>query len=136
MDEMVESSVVSKLFQVILRMSPEEQKDLLKELEKKLSFKKRRHERKPCISAVDYVAEDGTHTDFTQNISAGGVFIGTSASLAVGQEISLGLFLPVSNEHLVVSGEIAWVSQEGIGVKFKPSDRLQEKAIKSLVDMI
>jgi len=135
-NKMVESSVASHLFRIILRMSPDEQKDLLEELEKRFSFKKRRHDRKPCFSAVDYVVQNDMRTDFTQNISAGGVFIGSSASLLVGQEITLGLILPVSAEHISVSGEIAWTSEEGIGVKFTPSDSQQEKTIEKLVDMI
>jgi Tfp pilus assembly protein PilZ len=117
-------------------MSLEEQKELLEELEKRISHKKRRDKRKPCISTVDYVVQDDIHSDFTQNISAGGVFIGTAASLSVGQEITLSLFLPVSNDHMIVSGEIAWANEDGIGVKFKPSDDLQEETIKNLVDMI
>ena len=135
-NDMVGPSVASHLFRIILRMSLDEQKDLLEELEKRFSFKKRRHERKLCISAVDYVVQDDTHTDFTQNIGAGGVFIGTAASLSVGQEITLSLLLPDSKDHMSVSGEIVWASEEGIGVKFKPSDSLQEKTIESLVDMI
>jgi uncharacterized protein (TIGR02266 family) len=135
-NEMIGSSVTSHLFRIILRMSLDEQKDLLEELEKRFSFKKRRHERKRFFSAVDYVVQDDRHTDFTQNISAGGVFIGTAASLSVGQQITLSLLLPDSEDHMNVSGEIVWASEEGIGVQFKPSDSLQEKTIESLVDMI
>ena len=136
MNELVEPSVAGHLFRIILRLSLDEQKDLLEELEKRFSFKKRRHERKPCFSTVDYLVQDNIYTDFTQNISAGGVFIGGSAPLSVGQEIALGLILPVSKEHISVSGEIVWVSEEGIGVKFNPSDSLQERTIESLVDVI
>jgi hypothetical protein len=135
-NEMAGPSVANHLFRIILRMSFDEQKELLDELEKRFSFKKRRHERKPCFSTVDYVVQNDRHTDFTQNVSAGGVFIGTAASLSVGQGITLSFLLPVSKEQMSVSGEIAWASEEGIGVKFNPSDSLQERTIKNLVDMI
>jgi len=135
-DEMVEPSVAGHLFRLILRMSLGEQKNLLEELEKRSSFKKRRHVRKTHFSAVDYVVQDDSHTDFIQNISAGGVFIGTAAPLSAGQEIMLSLPLPVSEDQISVSGEIAWTSEEGIGVKFNPSDSLQEKTIENLVNMI
>ena len=136
MNELVEPSVAGHLFRIILRLSLDEQKDLLEELEKRFSLKKRRHERKTCFSAVDFVVQDDTHTDFTQNISAGGTFIGTAASLSVGQEITLSLLLPGSEDPMSVSGEVVWASEEGIGVKFNPSDSLQERTIESLVDMI
>lgn len=51
-------------------------------------------------------------------------------------ENSCNFLLPVSKEHMSVSGEIAWASEEGIGVKFKPSDSLHERKIESLVNMI
>ena len=136
MNEVAGSGITSHLLRIILRMSLDEQKDLLNELEKRFSFKKRRHQRKPYFSTVDYVVQDDSHTDFTQNVSTGGVFIGTAASLSVGEEIALSLLLPVTQENIDVSGEIVWAGEEGIGVKFNWSDGLQKRRIKKLVDMI
>ena len=46
------------------------------------------------------------------------------------------LLLPVSEEHLSVSGEILWASEERVGVRFNPSDGFQERTVENLVDMI
>ncbi|UCF56015.1 MAG: PilZ domain-containing protein [Deltaproteobacteria bacterium] len=135
-EKMNESSTTARLVRLILKMSADEQQSLLEELEKRFSFKKRKHDRKPYFSAVDYAARDETHTDFIQNISAGGVFIGTATPFSVGQEVTLTFPLPISQERISILGEIAWASEKGIGVKFKIADYRQEAMIKSLVNMI
>lgn len=131
-----ESSVAARLVELILRMSDDQQRSLLKELEKRLSVKKRKHVRKPYFSVVDYGPQDVTYTDFIQNISAGGVFIGTGAPLSAGQELSISFPLPISGEPVNLTGEVVWVGDEGMGVKFKMASNQQETLIKSLVDMI
>ena len=136
MDEMDESGITGRLLRLILRMPLNEQGKLLEELEKRFSFKKRRHSRKSYFSVVDYAVQDDRHTDFAQNISSGGVFIGTAASLSVGQVVELRLPFPFSREYVSISGEIAWRSDDGIGVKFNPTDSQQEETIESLVNMI
>lgn len=135
MDEMDESGVTGRLLRLILRMPLSEQGKLLEELGKRFSFKKRKHHRKSYFSVVDYVVQDNRHTDFAQNISAGGVFIGTASSLSVGQAVELRFPFPLSRDYVSISGEIAWSSDDGIGVKFNPIDSQQEKMIESLVSV-
>jgi hypothetical protein len=48
----------------------------------------------------------------------------------------LGFPLPISHKHILIGGEIAWVSPGGIGVKFNSVDGELEAMIRSLVDMI
>jgi len=98
--------------------------------------KRRKHERKPYFSAVDYSVQDGTYTDFIHNISAGGVFIGTGTPFLAGEEVSMVFPLPISREHVRIAGEIVWVSDMGIGVKFKMTKHRQETLIKGLVELI
>jgi Tfp pilus assembly protein PilZ len=131
-----EPRLTARLIELIMKLSEHEQHSLLNELEKTLFLKKRRHDRKPYFSVVDYATQGGAYTDFIQNISAGGVFIGTSAPFQVGQQLSLGFPLPVSHKHILIGGEITWVSPKGIGVKFDAVDRELEAMIRSLVDMI
>jgi uncharacterized protein (TIGR02266 family) len=131
-----EPNITARLIELIMKLSEEEQRSLLNELEKTHFLKKRKHHRKPYFSVVDYASQGGAYTDFIQNISAGGVFIGTSAPFHVGQEVSLGFPLPISHKHILIGGEIAWVSPRGIGVKFNSVDGELEAMIRSLVDMI
>ena len=131
-----EPNITARLIELIMKLSEDEQRSLLNELERTHFLKKRRHDRKPYFSVVDYASQGGAYTDFIQNISAGGLFIGTSAPFHVGQQLSLGFPLPISHKHIIIGGEIAWVSPKGIGVKFYPVDRELEGMIRSLVDMI
>ena len=134
--KMEESGKSARLIELILKMSDEEQQNLLIELEEKLSVRKRKHDRKSYFSVVDYNALEAAHTGFIENISAGGVFIGTSRSFSVGQEISMAFPLPVSQEHVTMDGEVVRVNAEGIGVKFKTVDHEREGLIRRLVDMM
>jgi len=98
--------------------------------------KRRKHERKPYFSAVDYSIQEGTYTDFIHNISAGGVFIGTGTPFLAGEEVSMIFPLPISHQQIRITGEIAWVSDMGIGVKFKMTRDRQKTMIKGLVELI
>jgi Tfp pilus assembly protein PilZ len=131
-----EPNITARLIELIMKLSEDEQRALLNELETTHFLKKRRHDRKPYFSVVDYASQGGAYTDFIQNISAGGLFIGTSAPFHVGQQLSLGFPLPISHKHIIIGGEIVWVSPKGIGVKFNLADRELEAMIRSLVDMI
>lgn len=134
--KMEQSGNTARLIELIERMSNEEQKDLVKQLEERLFDGKREYDRKHYFSVVDYNTRGGGHTGFIENISASGVFIGTSKSFSVGEEISMAFPLPISQEHVRIQGEVVWVSGEGIGVKFKAVDHEQEVMIKRLVKMM
>ena len=134
--KMEESGKSARLIELILKMTDEEQHNLLIELEEKLTVRKRKHDRKSYFSVVDYNALEAAHTGFIENISAGGVFIGTSRSFSVGQEISMAFPLPVSQEHVRIDGEVVRVNAEGIGVKFRAIEHEQEALIRRLVDML
>lgn len=130
------SNVTARLIELIMNMSEAEQRSLLKELEVRLSVRRRKHDRKPYFSVVDYATQDGAYTDFIQNISAGGLFIGTNASFPLGQQLSMGFLLPISQKHIIITGQVVWFSEQGIGVKFNSVGHELEAIIRSLVDMI
>ena len=128
--------VDTRLIELIVMMSDEEKQSLVQELEKRLHIKKRRHERKPYFSTVCYTTPNGAHVDFIQNISAGGVFIGTPLHPPVGEKVTLAFPLPMSQEHVMVDGKIVWATQQGMGVKFQMMKPEEEERICNLVDMI
>ncbi len=131
-----ELGVDTRLIELIVMMSDEEKQSLVEELEERLHIKKRKQGRKPYFSTVCYTARDGAHVDFIQNISAGGVFIGTSLPPSVGEEVTLAFPLPISQEHIMLDGEIVWTTKQGMGVKFNLINNEDEERIKGLVDMI
>lgn len=134
--KMKEQGVNTRLIELIVMMSDEEKQSLVEELEQRLQIKKRRHERKPYFSIACYTTRDGAHVDFIQNISAGGVFIGTRLHPSVGEKITLAFPLPVSQEHIMLDGQIVWATQQGMGVKFQTIQPEEEERICNLVDMI
>lgn len=131
-----QSNLTVRLFELIKSLSEDEQRNLLRELEEKLSRGKRGHERKPFFMIIDYSTEDRVYKDYIQNISAGGVFIETQMPFAEGQELSLSFPLPNYQKYIKISGEIVRTSPQGIGVQFKAANQEQEEMIKSLMEMI
>lgn len=128
--------VDTRLIELIVMMSDEQKKSLVQELEERLQIKERKQGRKPYFSTVCYTARNGAHVDFIQNISAGGVFIGTRLPPSVGEELTLAFPLPVSQEHVMLDGKIVWTAEQGMGVKFKRINNEDEQRIRRLVDMI
>jgi Tfp pilus assembly protein PilZ len=106
------------------------------ELKKQPITIRRKHNREPYFSVIDYVVQEDSYTDFTQNISAGGVFISTGTQFSVGQEVSMVFPLPVSKENIRIKGEIVRVSELGIGVQFKMANPRQEAIIESLIKLM
>jgi Tfp pilus assembly protein PilZ len=114
-------------------MSEDEQLTLLKELEGRLFKGRRKHEREPFFMVVDYSTEDRAYRDYIQNVSADGVFIETRIPFTAGQEVSLAFPLPNYQKYIKIIGEVARVTPQGIGVKFKMVNQDQEAMIKSLL---
>ena len=133
---MNESSITARLLKVIKKMSENEQLTLLKELEERLFKGRRKHERVPFFMAVDYSTEDRFYKDYIQDISAGGVFIQTRMPFRAGQDVSLSFPLPGYQKYIAINGEVARVTPEGIGVKFKMVNQDQEGMIKSLLEWL
>ena len=136
MNQSNQSNLTARLFELIKSLSEDEQTNLLRELEEKISRGKRKHERKPFFMVVDYSTEDRMFKDYIQNISAGGVFIETHIPFAEGQELSLSFPLPNYQKYIKISGKIVRASPRGIGVQFKTANHEQEEVIKSLMEMI
>jgi uncharacterized protein (TIGR02266 family) len=129
-------SVFDRLFDLIMRMSEEEQRNLLTQLEERVIHGKRQHYRKPFFMVVDYTTEDRAHKDFIQNISVGGVFIETRMPFSVGQAVALTFPLPNYQKYIRITGEVVRTTAEGIGVTFKMADKRQEGMLTSLLEMI
>jgi Tfp pilus assembly protein PilZ len=130
---MNESSTTARLFELIKRMSEDEQLALLKELGERLSKGRRKHKREPFFMVADYSSDDHVYRDYIQNVSAGGVFIETHMPFTSGQEVSLAFPLPNHQKYIKIIGEVARVTPQGIGVVFKMVNQEQETMVKSLL---
>lgn len=113
------SVITTRLVDIILAMSLEERKTLLKELEEKYFEGDRKYPRKDYLKEVDFVLNKRAFKGFIHDISAGGVLVESSESFTVGQMITLTFQLPDSDEHIKIFGKIARILPNiGFGVKF------------------
>jgi type IV pilus assembly protein PilZ len=83
-------------------------------------------DRLPVEVKVDYRTVGSFITDYTKNISRGGVFIRTSLPLEVGERIRLRITLPDGDAPFALDGVVKWTSTlrdrekhpPGMGVEF------------------
>lgn len=103
---------------------------------------RRTNKRIPVKLEVNYVNIEGLISDYTVNISRGGIFIATDAPLDIGTMVQLELKLSESVVPVEIVGEVAWITRPdrssslivpGMGVEFRG---LNTKAKKSLEQFI
>ena len=135
-NELSRNEVRAFLFRLLNDMSDEEMRQLLKELEERQYKKQRKYSRKGFLTIIEYNVDNRYYKDFIQDISGSGVFIKTSQTFSVGQTILMTFMSPDKQKPFRINGEIIRIHEDGIGVKFKIESRVQEAALKSLVDMI
>lgn len=101
----------------------------------------RKSERLPVDVKVDYRTVGSFITDYTKDLSKGGIFIKTSLPLEVGTRVRLRLTLPDGDAPFALDGVVKWVSTlrerekhpAGMGVEFVDfSDEVKAK-IESLI---
>ncbi len=100
--------------------------------------------RSPRIAAdvkVDYRTVGSFITDYTRNISKGGLFVQTSLPLEVGERVRLRLTLPDGDAPFGLDGVVKWVSTlrdkdkhpPGMGIEFVDFDELTKRKLEALV---
>ena len=80
----------------------------------------------PADVKVDYRTVGSFITDYTRNISQGGIFIRTSLPLEIGERVRLRLTLPDGDAPFALDGVVKWVSTlrdrdkhpPGMGIEF------------------
>ena len=134
-EQLKRNDVTVRLIEIILKMSEEDQRYMLNELEPAHSEKKdisenrkptfedmREYPRKTSLIAVDCSTHNVCFTNFIHDISNGGVFIETNAPFYVGQKIAMNFTLPEIESPISVGGKVIRMNSEGIGVKFIEGD--------------
>lgn len=112
-----EGSMAAFLWDQINRMCGEKQLSLFLRPTGWKDEEKRVHPRVPCSVLVDYAMHDQTYRDVIRNISVGGAFI-ESCEIPLGPELTMVFSLHDDEASIKLRGEVAWVGQRGIGVKF------------------
>jgi uncharacterized protein (TIGR02266 family) len=73
---------------------------------------------------VEVLSDGKKLTSRTVNISLGGVFLESTASLDIGMTVQLRFQLPTQPEAVEVAGDVRWVvkkegSHAGVGIRFQ-----------------
>jgi Tfp pilus assembly protein PilZ len=129
-----EKKLTDRLIQAVSKLSLQRKKMLEELLHEWDRLDYREDSRIPCFLPVDYSTADRVYQDFINNLSNGGVFIETGASLREGQSISLIFTVPTLQKSFKISGTIVRTEQDGIGVKFsKKLTPYQKELINSAI---
>lgn len=106
-----------------------------------MSSDNRKAPRLPADVKVDYRTVGSFITDYTRNISHGGIFIRTSLPLEVGERVRLRLTLPDGDAPFALDGVVKWISTlkdrdkhpPGMGIEFVDFDEKVKAKLDSLV---
>jgi Tfp pilus assembly protein PilZ len=129
-----EKKLTDRLIQAVSKLSLQRKKMLEELLHEWDRLDYREDSRIPCFLPVDYSTADRVYQDFINNLSNGGVFIETGASLREGQSISLIFTVPTLQKSFKIPGTIVRTEQDGIGVKFsKKLTPYQKELINSAI---
>jgi uncharacterized protein (TIGR02266 family) len=96
------------------------------------THEKRAHPRFPLILAVDYPTSDTQARDYTENLSAGGLFIRTERQFGRGDRVPLLLSFPDLLEPVAIEVEVVRIRLPGpegpAGVAvYVPADRAEDR---------
>ncbi len=118
----------TKLFNLILTLNPEQQRFLLKNVEKFILKEKRTSARKVCRIPVRYFSNERIYNNFIVNISRDGCFIEAQKPLLVGEKILMDIQLDGDDKSFRIKGEVASTNRIGMGIEFEEvSSNLQKK---------
>jgi len=119
---------ITKLFNLILTLNSEEQRFLLKKIEKLILKEKRVSARKACRIPVRYIYNERIFNSFIVNIGLNGCYIEAQKPLSVGEKFLMDIQLNGDAESIRINGEVAHASRVGMGIEFeKVSINLLEK---------
>jgi len=102
----------------------------------------RRAPRVPIEVRVEYKRINAFISDFTRDISSGGLFIRTSEPLAVGTEAMFTLAIPRMERPVTLKGRVQRVipsddaAEMGMGIELIFDDEAERSALKRVVDTL
>ena len=87
---------------------------------------RRQHDRARLIVDVDFEGVEATGVASTKDISVGGLYMNTQATIPVG--VTLTIRIPIGGGHVVVRGDVVYTNpNRGVGVRFhRLSDEARE----------
>ena len=127
---------IKKLFDAILKLSQEQQTQVMIYIEELLAENKRISVRKECKIPISYATQNRIYSDNIADISKSGLFIKTKKPLDVGEEIVLSFNMHGYDRPFKIKGNIVRSNQQGLGVEFKDDKPYITEMLGSLVERI
>jgi len=135
--EASDKSISLRLAQVVEELPAEQKRKLLKQLNQNALIEKRKHPRSAFFEKAELSVIKKEKSDFTTNISRGGLFIETDLPFNIGERVELTLRLSGVGEPVRVFGKIARKEEDGIGIQFtKPDPHILEVTPRPKVSKI
>ena len=95
---------------------------------------KRSHPRVSLDIPVVCVLPDGSQiTGQSKDISIGGMFVFTTASVAFGTDVQVRLRLPKARQDFSLPGIVRWTNPDGLGIQFGLLGARETHAISELL---
>ena len=127
---------IKKLFDAILKLSQEQQTQVMIYVEELLAENKRISVRKACNIPISYATQDRIYSDNIADISKSGLLIETKRPLNVGEEIVLSFNMQGYDRAFKIKGNIVRSNQQGIGVEFNEVKPYIAEMLGALVERI
>lgn len=121
---------------------PVTQRDLFDKIKKFVPVERRRHPRFSLRLTVTATGKALTFTDFSYDVSEGGIFVETQSPLAVGTHLALEFTLPENPDPIKAKGKIARAvppeqalpgKPAGMGIQFLELSSQDAARIKSFI---
>ena len=127
---------IARLLEVIMAMSEEQQRTMLRLADDLIKGDRRGFVRKSCHLQVDFATSDRTHRGHIKNVSQHGLFIEAQVPVVIGEEV-LMVFKPQQNAEVVkLRGEIAHATRWGVGVEFTAKETHFHSKITKIIQLI
>jgi Tfp pilus assembly protein PilZ len=127
---------LKKLFDAILKLSQQQQTQVMIYIEELLAENKRISVRKACNIPISYATQDRIYSDSIADISKSGLFIETKRPFNVGEEIMLSFNMHGYDRPFKIKGNIVRSNQQGIGVEFNEVNPYIAEMLGALVKRI
>jgi type IV pilus assembly protein PilZ len=109
-----------------------------------MSEERRREGRQTAEVKVDYRTVGSFITDYSKDISQGGLFIATSLPLEIGESVRLRITLPGRDLPFALEGVVRWNAKPterekgpaGMGIEFLNFDEAVREELRRFVEMV
>jgi uncharacterized protein (TIGR02266 family) len=85
---------------------------------------------------VEYAEASELVTDFTENISRGGLFVLTERVYPIGSTVRLVLSFPGLLKPIPITGVVKWAKPDGVGVELAPEQTSELDRLDELIQRI